>query len=138
MVSLLIGSKGTGKTKRLLSRINAALEVTKGYVIVVEKDNLLTYNVNYRARHVSTDYYNISGYDGLFGLLSGLLAGNHDITDVFIDATLRIGGRDFGLLSGFLSKINTLSELSGASFTFTVSTEEENIPDGVFDFCKKA
>ena len=95
MVSLIIGHKGSGKTKLLVDRVNAAVEKSNGNVICVEKETKLTYDVNYRARLVAADSFSVSGFDSLYGFLSGLCAGDHDITDVFVDATFRIGGRDY-------------------------------------------
>ena len=70
--------------------------------------------------------------------VAGLCAGDHDITDVLIDATLRIGSRDMDELAAFLSKVNVLSEKTEVKFTFTVSTETENIPASVKEFCELA
>ena len=50
MVSLIIGHKGSGKTKLLVDRVNAAVEKSNGNVICVEKETKLTYDVNYRDR----------------------------------------------------------------------------------------
>jgi len=66
MVSLLIGPKGTGKTKRLIEEINDALARTDGNVVVVEKNKALSFNVNYRARLVTSDDYGIAGFDELY------------------------------------------------------------------------
>ena len=82
MVSLIIGHKGSGKTKLLVDRVNAAVEKSNGNVICVEKETKLTYDVNYRARLVAADSFSVSGFDSLYGFLSGLCAGDHDITAV--------------------------------------------------------
>ncbi|MBQ7689170.1 MAG: hypothetical protein IJT27_08145 [Clostridia bacterium] len=136
MVKLLIGDKGSGKTKKLLERVSTALEQSKGHVICVEKDDLLRYQVSYRVRLLAASNYGISGYESFYGFLSGLCAGDHDITDILIDATLKIGGRDYEALAAFLQKIARLSDLTGTDFTFTVSTARENLPASVFDCCE--
>ena len=43
MLKLIIGVKGTGKTKTLIDMVNAALEVTKGDVV----------EINYRKKYIS-------------------------------------------------------------------------------------
>ena len=90
MVSLIIGHKGSGKTKILVDNVNDAVEKSNGNVICVEKETKLTYDVSHRARLVSTDSYSVSGFDAFYGFLSGLCAGDHDITDILVDATFRI------------------------------------------------
>lgn len=135
MVKLLIGEKGSGKTKRLIENVNEALANSKGHVICVEKDDLLRYQVNYRVRLLAASNYGISGYDSFYGFLSGLCAGDHDVTDILIDATLKIGGRDYDELCVFLKKIARLSDLTETVFTFTISTEKDNLPAEIFEFC---
>lgn len=137
MVSLLIGPKGSGKTKKLIEEIDAALARSKGNVVCVEKSATLGLNVDYRARLVKTDDFGIAGYDELFAFLSGLCAGNYDITDILIDATLRIGGRDFEALCPFLERVSALAAKNETNFVFTISAQEDQLPAKVFDFCKK-
>ena len=136
MVKLLIGEKGTGKTKKLINCVNAALEKTNGHVVCVEKDDLLRYQISYKVRLLAANNYAIDGYDAFYGFLSGLCAGDHDITDILIDATLKIGGRNYDELADFLVKVANLSKLTGTDFTFTVSTDKENLPAKIFEVCE--
>lgn len=136
MITLLTGTKGSGKTKKLLALIEEAVSASAGHVICVEKKDALRYDVKATVRLVSTDYYGVEGYDAFYGLLAGLCAGDHDITDILIDATLRIGSRDMDELAAFLAKVNKLAEEAETKFTFTVSTDTENIPASVLDFCE--
>lgn len=136
MVKILVGEKGSGKTKKLLDAVNTALAESKGHVVCVEKDDLLRYQVSYRVRLLAAANYGISGYEAFYGFLSGLCAGDHDITDILIDATLKIGGKNIDELTEFLEKTARLSELTGTVFTFTVSTAKENLPQRIFDICE--
>lgn len=138
MISLIIGHKGTGKTKVLVEHVNDAVHVSSGNVVCVEKETKLTYDVNYRARLVATDVFSISGYDAFYGFLSGICAGDHDITDIFVDATFRIAAnRDGDALAAFLKKVDGLSKISDTKFTFTISTDLEDLPESMFEYCEK-
>jgi len=137
MISLIIGHKGSGKTKILVDAVNSATERSAGNVVCVEKANNLTYDVNYRCRLISADEFSISGFDALYGFLSGICAGDNDITDIFVDATFRIGGRDYEQLADFLEKVNAIAEKSSTAFTFTISTDVENLPERIFKYCVK-
>ena len=136
MISIILGHKGAGKTKRLISCVNEAVENSKGNVVCVEKETKLTYDVNYQARLIATDDYEIKGYASFFGFLAGVCAGNHDITDVLVDATLRIGGRNYDELADFLLKVAELSAKEGKDVIFTVSADKEEIPAKVFEVCE--
>ena len=92
MVSLIIGHKGTGKTKHLIDEVNKAMEASNGNVICIEKGSKLTYDINSRVRLVSADDFAISGYEAYYGFLAGMCAGDSDITDILADGTLKIGG----------------------------------------------
>lgn len=138
MISLIIGHKGTGKTKILVEHVNGAVHSSNGNVVCVEKETKLTYDVNYRARLMATDTFAVSGYDAFYGFLSGVCAGDHDITDIFVDATFRIAGdRSGDSLLAFMKKVNELSTISDTHFTFTISTDLENLPEALFEFCEK-
>ena len=140
MISLIIGKKGTGKTKVLVQHVNDAVHVSSGNVVCVEKETKLTYDVNYRARLVATDTFSIKGYDAFYGFLSGICAGDHDITDIFVDATYRIANdsdRTGEGLADFLAKVNELSKISDTKFTFTISSDLEELPESIFAFCEK-
>lgn len=135
MVKLLVGSKGSGKTKRLIENVNTALNASEGNIICVEKDELLRYQLSYKVRLISANSYGISGYDAFYGFLCGICAGDHDITDILVDATLKIGGHDYDELAEFLEKIARLSSVSETDFTLTISTDIENLPKKIFESC---
>lgn len=138
MISLIIGKKGTGKTKILVEHVNDAVHVSSGNVVCVEKETKLTYDVNYRARLVAADVFSVSGYDAFYGFLSGICAGDHDITDIFVDATFRIAdNRNGDDLAAFLKKVDGLSKISDTKFTFTISTDLEDLPESMFEYCEK-
>lgn len=136
MISLILGHKGSGKTKHLISCVNEAIESSKGNVICIEKEIKLTFDVNYRARLIATDDFEIRGYNAFYGFLAGVCAGNHDITDVLVDATLRIGGRDYNELAKFLEEVYELAEAQDKNFVFTISADKEELPASIFNFCQ--
>ncbi|MGN0470732.1 MAG: hypothetical protein ACI4GV_07445 [Acutalibacteraceae bacterium] len=128
MVTLIIGKKGTGKTKKLINLTNEAVEASNGNVVVIEKGSKLTYDVTHKARLIDTEQYSITGYEAFFGFLSGLCAGNYDVTDVLVDSTLKIGGQDFDAFAEFITKINVLAAKTETKFTFLVSADETELP----------
>ncbi|MDO4381391.1 MAG: hypothetical protein Q4D20_11030 [Clostridia bacterium] len=136
MISLILGHKGSGKTKHLIGCLNEAIETSKGNVVCVEKETKLTFDIDYRARLIATDDFEIKGYQAFYGFLAGVCAGNHDITDILVDATLRIGGRDYNELAKFLESVYELGEAQDKRFIFTISADREELPVSIFNFCK--
>lgn len=137
MISLIIGNKGTGKTKHLIDEVNKALSESNGHVVCVEKMMKLTYEIKPQVRLINSDEFLISGFDMYYGFLAGLCSRDSDITDILCDGTLRIGGRNPEDLEKFLGKVEELSKITGVKFTFTISEDESEVPASVFEYCKK-
>ena len=131
MVKLIVGHQGTGRTKKLITLANEAVEASNGNVVVIEKGSKLTYDVTHKARLIDTEHYSISGYDTFFGFLSGLCAGNYDVTDVLVDSTFKIGGTNFDEFADFIENINTLAAKTDTQFTFLVSADESELPQSL-------
>ncbi|MDO4398410.1 MAG: hypothetical protein Q4C21_08390 [Oscillospiraceae bacterium] len=137
MVSLIIGNKGSGKTKRLIELINEAVKKSDGTIVCIEKSPLLTYEVTHKARLIETERYGVEGSDAFYGMLSGILAQDHDITEIFVDATFKIIGRDYEEFADLIEKVKKLSEITDTDFVFTVSEDEDKLPARVFDAAEK-
>jgi len=133
MIKLIIGKKGSGKTKKLVDLVNAATNESLGNVVCVEKGDTLTFSVTHKARLIDADAYGISGYGEYYGLISGIKAGNHDVTHIFGDATLRIGTRNYDELVAFLERV---SKLEDVEFLFTVSADKDELPKKLFDIAE--
>lgn len=134
MIKLIIGKKGSGKTKKLVDMVNAAAQTSLGNVVCIEKGDTLTFSVTHKVRLVDADALGISGYDEYYGMLAGIKAGNHDITHIFGDATLRIGGRNYDELSDFFYRLKSIEDVD---FIFTVSCDEEELPAKIFELAEK-
>ena len=85
MLKLIVGTKGSGKTKTMIDMIDKAVKTTSGNIVVIEKCMKLTTEINHSARLVDVDEYGVAGADMLYGFVAGVLAGNYDITELFID-----------------------------------------------------
>lgn len=137
MIKLIIGNKGSGKTKKLIDLVNSAAAQSKGNVVCIEKGDTLTYSITHKARLVDAEDYGFKGYAEYYAFLSGICAGNHDVTEIFGDATLRLGSRDYNEFADFIERVSGLSEATETDFIFTVSCGEEDIPAKVFTFAEK-
>lgn len=135
MIKLIVGNKGSGKTKTLIAMCNDAVTQSKGNVVCLEKGLKLTYDITHKARLVDTDEYDIQGFDALYGFLAGLMAGNYDITHIFVDATLKIGGRDYEAFALLVDKLIKL--VSNVELVFTVSCDPSELPERVQEYILK-
>ena len=128
MIKLIVGNKGSGKTKALINMINEDSKTSKGNIICIEKGTKLAYDIRLKARMIDIDHYAVNGFDMFYGFIAGLLAGNYDITEVFIDGTFKIGGRDFEAFADMIEKLNALVEENNVKMVFTASCDRSELP----------
>ena len=128
MIKLIIGKKGSGKTKKLVEMVNAAAESSLGNVVCVEKGNKLIYDINYKARLVDTEQYGIEDGQALYGFVAGLVAADHDLTDLFIDNTIKICKYDNDAFFALVDEITALAEKAGFNCVISASLPLEELP----------
>ena len=135
MIKLITGKKGTGKTKILIDQINDAVRSTNGNLVCIEKGDNIRRSISFRVRWCDTESFNIEGFDAFYGFVAGMLAGNYDIKDIFVDGILKIGGRDYDALGALLDKLDKLTG-EEATVVFTVSADDSELPESVKQFIK--
>jgi len=124
MVKLIMGLKGSGKTKKLINLINEAVDNEHGDIVCIEKAQKMTYDIPYKVRLIDASQYGFDGYDFFKGFLSGLHSANYDITHIFIDNVLRIIGRELDQdVEDFLEWCDNFSIKEHVSFTITISED---------------
>jgi hypothetical protein len=135
MIKLIIGKKGTGKTKIIIDQINEAVRSTNGNLVCIEKGENIRRSISYKVRWCDVDQFAIDSYDSFYGFVAGMLAGNYDIKDIYVDGILKIGGRDFNALGAMLEKLDKLTG-EDAAVVFTVSADADELTENVKQFLK--
>ena len=132
MVRLIMGMKGTGKTKQLIELINNAAKDEPGNVVCIEANRNMTYDIHYHIRLIDAQEYRLNNYDLMRGFISGLYAGNYDITYVFIDNLCKITGHDVDTeTEEFLNWLDVFGEQNNIKFTATISADPSAATDGM-------
>ena len=134
MVKLLIGHKGSGKTKKMIDLANETVQSAKGSVVFINKNARLIYDLDYKIRVVCMeDFPHITNEDEYIGFIFGIMSSDNDIETMFLDGVMR--HRDFALevLPSFINKIKIVSEETGIDFIISVSAELEEMIGVNFD-----
>ena len=133
MIRVIMGKKGSGKTKQMIDMINNAVQTEHGNVVCIERGSKLTYDIHYQIRLVESSQYDIADYTALKGFVSGLYAGNYDITHIFIDSLTKIVSSVASdhAVEEFLDWLNSFSEKNNIKFTVTISADASLATEGV-------
>ena len=131
MLKLIIGVKGTGKTKNLINLVNTAVENSHGDVVCIEKGTKLRYDVKYKVRLVDVQEYFVSDAHSLYGFIAGILASNHDVTDLFVDSALKICNNDIAAFDKFVEEVNALAAKINVKIIMTSSIPAEEASEVV-------
>ena len=135
MVRLIMGVKGSGKTKQLIELINNAAKDEPGNVVCIEANQNMTYDIHYHIRLIDAHEYKLNNYDLFRGFISGLYAGNYDISHVFIDNLCKTIGREVDQeTEAFLEWMDAFGEKNNIKFTVTISASVDDAPEGLRKF----
>ena len=132
MVRLIMGTAGAGKTKQLIELIHASVAAEKGSVVCIEPGADMTYDVSYNVRLINAGEYDLNSFECLRGFVSGLYAGNYDISHVYVDNLCKITrNADVNEVEKFLNWLERFSDKNMVKFTVTISADADTATDGM-------
>ena len=129
MLKLIVGLKGSGKTKTLIDMANARLDTTDGAVVCIEKGTKLIHEIKYKARLIDTEEYKINDAEELYGFVAGIYASNHDVTDIFIDSALKICNNSIEAFEAFMKAAVEFADVHKINLVVTSSMRPEDVPE---------
>lgn len=132
MIKIITGKRGSGKTKILIDSIHEAEKNSNGNVVAIQKGSSLNTDITHKVRLVNIEDYQVEGVDAFYGFVAGILASDHDCTDIFVDATLKIIGRDYDKLGEMLEKLSAITP--STTITLTISADNSELPASVTKF----
>ena len=137
MVKLLIGHKGTGKTKQMIDLANEQIQDSKDSVIFINKNSRLMYDLKYRIRVICMeDFEHVTNSDEYIGFLYGVISSDHDIETIYIDSILKHADFSLGDLPEFLTRLQDISKNYGMDFVVSLSAEKEEMVGVDFEGCE--
>ncbi len=132
MIKLITGKRGTGKTKILIDAIHEAEKNSKGNVVAIQKGSSLNTDITYKVRLINIEDYAIDGVEAFYGFIAGILSSDHDCTDIFVDATLKITGREYAKVGEMFEKLEKIS--AETTITCTISADNSELSDNIKKF----
>ncbi|MCI9597311.1 MAG: hypothetical protein HFE75_08455 [Firmicutes bacterium] len=137
MVKLLIGHKGSGKTKQMIDLANDKIETANGSIIFINKNQRLMYDLSHKIRVICMeDFEHITNSDEYIGFIYGIISSDHDIETMFIDSILKHADVTLGDLPEFVDRIKKISENYEIEFIVSLSAEKEEMIGVDFTDCE--
>jgi len=137
MLQLLIGKKGTGKTKVLIANVNDSAKSAAGNVVFISNNTSQNmYDITSKVRMTDTSEFDITSWDEFLGFICGIVSGNFDITNIFVDGTLKIVKNSMDGFEAFLARLDELGKKFDIDFELSVSVDAETAPDYIKKYVK--
>ena len=133
MVQLIVGAKGKGKTKELLTKAAEAIKVANGSVVYIDRSSQHMYELSNRIRLINISNFPVNSEDSYIGFISGVISQDHDLEYIFLDGFLSVANLHGADISGAIDKIAALGEQYGVNFVISVSMDEHDLPES----CRK-
>lgn len=129
MIQLIVGNKGKGKTKQLLDKVNEEIKNVSGNIVYVDKSTKHMYELNNRIRLINASDYIISTPDEFKGFISGIIAADHDLEQIYVDSLLEIACQEGEQYFEILEKLDKLTDRYDIKLVATISRSEEEMPE---------
>ena len=129
MINVIIGAKGSGKTKYMVDHVKIAVKHEPGTLVFVSKDNRVMLDLKSAVRYINTEEFAVDDYNVLYGFLGGIISNNYDVSHIFIDSIWKVVNTAEEGFEGFLNKIEALGEKLNINFTITISADREAAPE---------
>ena len=129
MIRIIYGKKGSGKTKKIIDAANEAVKVSKGELVFIDDDNSYMYDLRHEIRFVNATEYDVSSPDTFMGFICGILAGNYDMKQLFIDGFLRLVKSDMADLEAFFVKLEDITHRHGVDVVISASAKDDEVPE---------
>lgn len=134
MIQIIYGKKGTGKSKKLVELANHEAEHTHGHVVFLDDDSRVMYSLKHEIRFIDITSYHVNNEEKLFGFISGIMAGDYDISAIYMDGMRHIIEDKLQSCEKFFRDLAFVLSKSDIKFIMIISGEEKDIPDFIRDY----
>ena len=134
MIKLIIGKKGSGKTKQLIDDVHKAIEVENGNIVFICNGDRHVLDLNHSVRLIDVAGLDTENFRIFKSFINGILSQNYDITAVFVDSLFKIVPDDLANLPSFLDSLEEISDASGVKFTICISADKSELPESIYKY----
>jgi hypothetical protein len=132
MVELIVGDKGTGKTKILMAKANDDIKVTGGNTVYLDINNKHMYELSHRIRLLNVQEYNIHSRDMFLGFIYGVISQDYDLDKMFLDNFMSIAClNNVEEAEELINELIKISEKSEIDFIISLTAKKDDLSDSI-------
>ena len=129
MIKVIIGKKGSGKTKHMIDEVNTTVKEEPGCLVFLSKGNRLMYDLAHNVRYMNTQEFSIENYDEFYGFICGIISNNFDTSHIFIDSIWKIVESEEHGFEVFLKQLEDIGEKFNIHFSISISADKNDAPE---------
>lgn len=134
MVNLIVGKKGSGKTKAMLDNVALALNNENGDIVFINHGDRHIYHLNHSIRLIDIEEFGINTFSEFKSFINGALSQNYDISHIFIDSLFKVVPEGHDGLAEFVNELGKISDEYAVDFTITISADKSELPESVYEY----
>lgn len=133
MIQIIAGTKGNGKTKYLLDKVNTEIKSVHGNIVYLDKNAKHMYELNNKVRLIDVSEYMVDSSDAFIGFISGIISQDHDLEQMYLDSFLKVAKLEGTDVSATLDKLAAIGEKYNVTFVLSISLDTEDLPENMRD-----
>ena len=133
MIQIIAGTKGNGKTKYLLDKVNSEIKSVHGNIVYLDKNAKHMYELNNKVRLIDVSEYMVSNSDEFIGFISGIISQDHDLEQMYLDSFLNVAKLEGADIEPTLKKLDLIGEKFNVTFVLSISVDSEALPEYLRD-----
>ena len=131
MVQLVLGEKGKGKTRHLLSKANAEILNVQGNIVYLDKNTKHMHELNNKIRLINVMEYNITDSKEFFGFIYGIISQDYDLEQMYLDSFLTIACVHRDEIEEAVNKLEKIGKRYNINFVLSCAVDESEVPDSL-------
>ena len=129
MVQLIVGSKGDGKTKHLLDRVNNQIKTASGNIVYLDKNTKHMHELDNKVRLINVADYPLKNCDEFIGFICGIISQDYDLEQMYLDSFLKIAKLEDADITETIDKLDELGEKYNITFVLSISLDADDLPE---------
>ena len=134
MIQLIMGKKGSGKSKQIVDMANNLVSESDGDIVFIDDDNRYVYDLKHEIRFVNCSEYHVDDVNMFYGFVCGIISQDFDISYIFIDGIKNVVHSELIEMETLFKNLNRVLEKNNIKAVIVVSADPADAPDFVKEY----